>query len=217
MEPPLKKRILLLLAVITVQSIYIPTSLMMRGGIEPKLSWDIFPLQAGWVVPYTLCYPLWALAVVWLAWKMDGQRFRATIAGLFFTCSLGVSIFLLFPTYVVHPELTGTDFFSELLLILQVAGGNYDALPSAHIYITTILALFYSDWYPKGKWFWLLILLVISLSTLFTRQHYIADVLAGYLPRKFPKNVEVYPWCQICCTINQTDSIQVPQSSKIGW
>jgi len=181
MEPSLKKRILLIIAVTAIQVIYIPTSLFMRGGIEPKLPWDVFPLQVIWVIPYTLCYPLWAFAIGWLIWKMDERTFRKAIAGLFFTCSLGVSIFLLFPTYVVHPVIPGTDILSKLLLTLTIAGGDYDALPSAHIYITMILALMYSGWYPKQKWLWALIVIIISLSTLFTKQHYILDVLAGYI------------------------------------
>ena len=181
MEPPLKKRILLLVAVIIIQAVYTPTSLFMKGGIEPKLPWDIFPLQVVWIIPYVACYPLWAFALGWLVWKTDEQRFRKAIAGLFFACSLGVSIFLLFPTYVVHPEIPGTDLLSQLLLSLQVTGGNYDAFPSAHIYITTILALFYSEWYPKQKWLWMAIVIIVSLSTLFTQQHYLIDVFGGYL------------------------------------
>lgn len=181
MQPPLKKRLYLLLAVTAIQAIYVPTSLSNQGGIEPKLAWDVFPLQVGWVISYTLCYLLWIFALVWLVWKMDERQFRMAIAGLFFACSLGVSIFIFFPTYVTHPEITGTDSLSKLLLALQMAGGDYNALPSAHIYVTTILALFYSHWYPQQRWFWIFSTLVISLSTLFTQQHYIADVLAGYL------------------------------------
>ncbi len=181
MEPPLKKRILLLIAVIVIQAIYTPTSLLMKGGIEPKLPWDIFPLQVGWIIPYVACYPLWAFALGWLVLKMDEVRFRKAIAGLFFACSLGVSVFLLFPTYVVHPDIPGKDVLSKLLLSLTVAGGDYDALPSAHIYVTTILALFYSHWYPKQKWIWMFIVVMVSLSTLFTKQHYILDVLTGYI------------------------------------
>jgi len=181
MEPPLKKRILLIVAVVVIQLIYTPTSLFMKGGIEPKLPWDIFPLQVGWVIPYTLCYPLWAFAIGWLVWKMDEFRFRKAIAGLFFACSLGVSIFLLFPTYVVHPIIPGSDILSKLLLSLTIAGGDHDALPSAHIYVTTILALMYSEWYPKHKWLWLLIVVIVSFSTLFTKQHYILDVFGGYI------------------------------------
>jgi membrane-associated phospholipid phosphatase len=179
MEPPLKKRILLLLAAIAIQSIYTPTSLLMEGGIEPRLAWDVFPLRVGWVIPYILCFPLWALGIGWLTWKMDESRFRSAIAGLIFTCSLGVSIFILFPTYVVPPPVTGTDILSRLLLTLQVTGGDHDAFPSAHIYITVLLALLYGDLFPKYKWLWLSVVIIVSLSTLFTGQHYILDVLGG--------------------------------------
>jgi len=181
MEPSLKKRLLLMFGVILIQVIYTPTSLLLKGGIEPKLTIDVFPLWVVWVIPYVLCYPLWIFGIGWLIWKMDEQLFRTTITGLFFTVSLGISIFILFPTYVVLPELTGTDILSRLLHSIQVAGGDHDALPSSHIYTTVILALFYYEWHPRYKWLWLLIVLIVSLSTLFTRQHYIADVLAGYL------------------------------------
>ena len=181
MQPPLKKRILLFLAAASIQAVYTPTSLLMTGGVEPKWVWDVFPLAVAWVIPYTLCYLVWVAALAWLIWKTDETQFRTAIAGLLFVCSLGVTVYLLFPTYVVHPEIPGDDILSKLLLTLTVAGGDHDALPSAHIYVTTILALFYSRWYPRQRWLWLVILILVSLSTLFTRQHYVLDVLAGYL------------------------------------
>lgn len=181
MKPTLKKRIALVMGVLLIQSIYTPTSLLLQGGIEPKLPIDVFPLWVVWVIPYVLCYPLWTAALVWLIWKMDEGMFRKTIAGLFFTCSLGVTIYILFPTYVIQPELQGSDILTNILRSIQIAGGDHDALPSAHIYATVLLAFFYNDWYPRYKWLWLSIVLIVSLSTLFTQQHYVADVLAGYL------------------------------------
>jgi len=181
MEPPLKKRILLILGAVLIQSIYTPTSLLLKGGIVPRLPIDVFPLWIVWVIPYALCYPLWASALIWAIWKMDEAIFRKTIAGLYFVCTFGISIFILFPTYVVLPELQGTDILSNTLRSIQIAGGTHDALPSGHIYITVILALFYNEWYPRYKRIWLFIVVTVSLSTLFTQQHYIADVLAGYL------------------------------------
>lgn len=181
MNPPLKKRIGLLLGVIAIQAVYTPTSLLTTGGIEPKFVWDIFPLRVAWVIPYVLCYLLWVAALLWLIVRTNEAQFRKAIAGLFFACALGVLVFLLFPTYVVHPDIHGEGLLSKLLLSLMIAGGDYDALPSAHIYVTTILALFYSEWFPKQRWLWIAIVVIVSLSTLFTKQHYIADVLAGYL------------------------------------
>ncbi|NWG35814.1 MAG: phosphatase PAP2 family protein [Chloroflexi bacterium] len=181
MEPLLKKRVLLVLGALLIQSIYMPTSLFIKGGIAPKLPIDVFPLWTVWVIPYVLCYPLWATALVWLILKTDECMFRKAIAALFFTCSLGVSIYVLFPTYVVQPELQGSDILTRLLRVIQVAGGDHDALPSAHIYATILLALLYNDWYPRLQGLWLSLVVIVSLSTLFTGQHYLADVLAGYL------------------------------------
>lgn len=181
MQPPLKKRLLLILAIIVIQSNYAPATHLLQGGVEPKLPWDIFPLWAVWVVPYILCYPLWAFGVGWLALKTNESRFRAAAAGLFLACTLGVLTFFLFPTYVTDPEVTGSDIFSKTLLLVQSVDGDYAAFPSAHIYITVILALFYRDWYPRYKWLWLFIVVIVMLSTLFTKQHYILDVLGGTL------------------------------------
>jgi len=151
----------------------------MTGGIEPKLPIDVFPLHPIWVIPYVLCYPVCVLGAGWLVWKSEERLFRAAIAGIYFTCALGIAIFLLFPTYVVLPEIARVDYLSKLLLSVMVAGGRYDALPSAHVYITTILAFFYWKWRTDYGWLWFSILLIVSLSTLFTKQHYILDVIGG--------------------------------------
>lgn len=179
-ELPLKKRIWLLLGAAAIQMIYGPTSQWLTGGIAPRIPLDnLIPLWPIWVIPYALCYPLWLTAFLVAVWKMDARLFRALMAACYLTFSLGILAFVLFPTYVILPTLTGADAFSALLRQLQIAGGTYDALPSGHIYITTLLALFFGLWMPRLRWLWILILLIISLSTLFTGQHYILDVVAG--------------------------------------
>lgn len=175
-----KKRIGLLLGAAAIQMIYGPTSQWLTGGIAPRIPLDgLVPLWPIWVVPYALCYPLWLTAFIFAIGKMDARLFRALMAACYLTFSVGILTFVLFPTYVILPTLTGTDAFSVLLRQLQIAGGTYDALPSGHIYITTLLALFFSLWMPRLRWLWILILLTISFSTLFTGQHYILDVIAG--------------------------------------
>jgi membrane-associated phospholipid phosphatase len=97
------------------------------------------------------------------------------------TFALGATTFVFFPTYVKPASLEGSDMFSLLLRAFHEGWGRYAALPSGHVYITTLLALFYSRWYPRYKSLWILILVIVSLATLFTGQHYILDVLGGYL------------------------------------
>jgi membrane-associated phospholipid phosphatase len=175
------KRLLWIALIWAIQLIYLPTSARLTGGIEPKLPIDIFPLWPVWVVPYVLCYPLWIAGFAWAAFKMSDRMFRAFTVACLFTVSISVAIFLTFPTYVPAARLYGSDIFTFILRFLHEGAGRYNALPSGHIYITALLVIFYSVWYPRYKYIWIVTLVIVSFSTLFTAQHYILDVLAGLL------------------------------------
>lgn len=174
-------RALLLTLIVAVQMIYFPTSEQLSGGIEPRLPIDVFPILPVWVLPYVLCYPLWIFALVWATFKMDDSMFRAFIAAALLTCTFSITLFVFFPTYVPAATLHGDDLFTNLLRTIHEDWGRYNALPSGHIYITVLLALFYSQWYPRFKNMCIAITVIVSLSTLFTGQHYLADVIAGLL------------------------------------
>ncbi|HSL42489.1 MAG TPA: phosphatase PAP2 family protein [Anaerolineales bacterium] len=161
--------------------VYLPASNQVSGGIEPRLSIDVFPIWPIWVLPYVLCYILWFAGIVWITYRTEDQDFRSFVAACMLTFLIGASTFVLFPTYVKAATLEGSDVFTLLLRTVHEDWGRYAALPSGHVYITTLLTLFYSRWYPRHKFLWILILVIVSLSTLFTGQHYILDVIGGLL------------------------------------
>jgi membrane-associated phospholipid phosphatase len=161
--------------------IYIPTSNRITGGIEPKLSIDIFPIWSVWVLPYVLCYVLWFSSMAWIILKTEDRLVRSFLAACILTFSMGAITFIFFPTYVRPAAIEGNDIFAVVLRMIHETWGRYDAFPSGHVYITTLLALFFGRWYPRQKFLWVSILTIVSLSTLFTGQHYILDVLGGYL------------------------------------
>jgi membrane-associated phospholipid phosphatase len=161
--------------------IYIPTSNRIEGGIEPKLPIDVFPVSPVWVLPYVFCYLLWLAGIAWILFKAKDHAFRSFIAACMLTFSLGALTFIFFPTYVRPAVLEGNDMFTNLLRMIHETWGRYDAFPSGHVYITALLALFFSRWYPRYKPLWIVIIAVVSLSTLFTAQHYILDVIGGYV------------------------------------
>jgi len=161
--------------------IYVPTSNRVAGGIEPKLPIDIFPIWPIWVLPYVLCYVLWLASIAWIILKMEDRLFRSFIAACILTFAIGTSTFVFFPTYIQAVTFEGNDIFSFLLRIIHENWGRYDAFPSGHVYITTLLTFFFSRWYPSRKLLWILILIIVSFSTLFTGQHYILDVIGGYV------------------------------------
>jgi len=175
------KRLLWIAIIWAIQLIYLPTSERLTGGIAPKLPIDIFPLWPIWVIPYVLCYPLWFAGFAWAAFKMSDRMFRAFAVACLVTCSVSVVIFFIFPTYVPRAQLHGNDLFTFLLRLLHENAGRYNALPSGHIYITALLVFFYSIWYPRFKPLLILTLAIVSLSTLYTLQHYILDIVAGLI------------------------------------
>ncbi|MFN8387264.1 MAG: phosphatase PAP2 family protein [Anaerolineales bacterium] len=179
MQPSLKKRILIISGILLIQFNYSIATRVMQGGIIPKLPIDVFPLWVIWVIPYALWYPIITTAGVWLVGKSSERLFREFAAGFLLTCIMGVLTFYFFPTYIIDTPLPGTDIFTKLLILLRAMDGDYAAFPSAHVYVTTSLALFYNRWYPKYGWLCFFIYAMITLSTLFTHQHYILDAVGG--------------------------------------
>lgn len=175
------KRILFVFLASCIQAIYIPTSNQVSGGIEPQLPIDIFPIWPVWVLPYILCYILWLSSLAWIIFKVEDRLFRSFIAACVLTFGLAALTFIFFPTYVKTVTFTGNDTFTLLLRFIHENWGRYDAFPSGHVYITTLLALFFGRWYPRQRSLWIWILVIVSFSTLFTGQHYILDVIGGYV------------------------------------
>ena len=176
---PNYNRLLLILLISSVQMLYFPTSSRLVGGIEPKLPIDVFPIIPVWVLPYILCYPLWLFGIVWATFRMEDPLFRSFIAALLLVTTFSVSTFIFFPTYIKPSFFAGQDIFTSMLRLIHEHLGRYDAFPSGHVYITTVLALFYGSWYPRLKPLWISSVLIVSLSTLFTGQHYSLDVVGG--------------------------------------
>jgi len=176
----MKFRLGMMILVAAVASLYFPLNQMLSGGFNLSTPLDAWvPLWPVWVVPYLLCPPAWVIALIWAAWKMDEQLFRSFIsAGLFILLSAAM-FFYIFPTYVQRPILTGTGWAAQLLQMVYRNDGAYNAFPSGHVYQTSLFCLFYNRLYPNHPWVWIGIVVIVVLSTLFTRQHYLIDPFGG--------------------------------------
>jgi membrane-associated phospholipid phosphatase len=166
-----------------LQALYFPINRLMKGGVAPMTSLDAhIPLWPVWVAPYMLALGWWVLAVTWSIFKMrDDAMFLSFIIAEFSAMAIGVAFFVLFPTYVVRSEVPGQDIFSMWLRQVYQNDQVYNAFPSGHVYITTVITLFFNRWKPNRRWLWNTILGVVMLSTLFTHQHYILDLVGGVL------------------------------------
>ena len=193
------KRVGILLFLIALQLLYFPINQNMQGGITTYLPIDThITLSPIWAIPYLLSILWWAGALIWAASKMEYIRFVRFSLCLTLTILISYVIYILFPTYVDRPKIVDQDFLSQLVMFIYGNDRPYNALPSGHTYTTLIISIFWYYWLPKQRYLWIIIAIVVVLSTLFTKQHAILDLIAasilaftcykisGYLVKKAP-------------------------------
>ena len=117
-----------------------------------------------------------------------------------------LTIFTFFPTYIVWPTLPAGDWHTQLLNWVYTNDYAYNAFPSGHVYITTLIALFWSRWYPALRWIWISTAVVIVFATLFTGQHYLLDPIGGLALAWFSYRIGL--WCTSDKSVSQRAVIQ---------
>jgi len=158
---------------------YLPINLFSVGRAAHQL-WlpgeARIPLVPEFEFLYVLTYLL-PLGLV--AWLPDARRFRRT--GLAFALTLGVAYttYLLFPVYLERPVLE-VGSVATYLLSLEYHDPSYNHFPSLHVAISWLVYLACRDAVRLRGVFFVLVI-GISISTVFVKQHYAVDVLAGAL------------------------------------
>jgi len=160
--------------------LYFPLNRKLTGGFNLATWLDAkIPIWPVWVVPYLLCLPAWAAGLVWAALKMDERLFHSFVSACLFVLVLATLFYYFVPTYVIRPPLTGGNWAMRILQKVYQNDGIYNAFPSGHVYQTALICLYYNRLYPNHPWFWMGIVAIVALSTLFTHQHNLTDPLGG--------------------------------------
>ncbi|WP_425446554.1 phosphatase PAP2 family protein [Dethiothermospora halolimnae] len=142
---------------------------------------EYIPFISWMIIPYDLWYIyIWG-GLVLLAF-MDKKLFLThgkTVLATKLTCML---IFLIYPSYMVRPEITGDDIFSKLVLLTYENDNPVNLFPSIHVLqaILTHVAIINLD---KTK-MWMKItslvyMILVVFSTVFVKQHYFVDIIGG--------------------------------------
>lgn len=147
---------------------------------------DLIPFIPIFVFPYVIWYayvPLMML-YIYLNDRCSLRRQALTLSAGMLLCAV---FFVLFPTTVdLRPEITGNSISEQLCRIIFAADKPVNVLPSLHCYEAVVIHMtsFTSQKMRSKKAFRLcsaVIAALICLSTVFIKQHSIADVIAGCL------------------------------------
>jgi membrane-associated phospholipid phosphatase len=176
----LSSRLALLALPLLLQLIYFPTNRMLSGGWKPVSMLDSFiPLWPIFALPYLATIGYWCIFHLWAAIKMDDELFLPFITASITTIAIGMACFILFPTYVDRPQVTEAGFAWDMLRLVYRNDGLYNALPSGHAYITSVVTYFFMKWKPRLNPVWIVWWMIVLLSAVVTKQHYILDLVAG--------------------------------------
>jgi membrane-associated phospholipid phosphatase len=176
------ERVLWLLLLFAAQLLYFPINKIVRGGMIIRTPLDAYiPLWTIWTIPYLLSLLWWSVSFLWAAWKMEDELYAAFTRGMLAVFLFSYLFYILYPTYIERPFLAGNNCSTNLLRFVYSSDRSYNAFPSGHTYTSVLITLFWSKWYPEKRWLWIGLTATVLLSTLFTAQHHLPDLLAGTL------------------------------------
>jgi membrane-associated phospholipid phosphatase len=148
---------------------------------SPELALDrAVPLQPAWALVYGSLYLFLILLPVFVVRQQEQIR-RTVLAYLMIWITAYVCFFI-YPTQAPRPaEFVGQGFVAWGLRFLYSADPPYNCFPSLHVAHSFVSALACSRVHRGVGIGGVVCASLVGLSTLYTKQHYVLDVLAGIL------------------------------------
>ena len=142
---------------------------------------DAIPLIPWTILIYLGCYLFW-IWVYYFCIRHDRSYPHRFVISHFIGVSVSLLTFLLFPTIMTRPEITGTNVFHQLLKLTYWVDTPDTLFPSLHCFVSWLcwIGVRKHPLVPKwGQWTCFAIAVAICVSTLTVKQHVIADVVSG--------------------------------------
>lgn len=137
------------------------------------------PLRTSYALLYVMLYPIFLLPFFAVKDRLAFQRLVAADLLMLATCS---ATFLAIPIAFDRPPLPAGpwDLGTWVLALVRGSDPPWNCLPSEHCAAAMVAAL--ATWESDRKMgaFAFFTAILIGVSTLFTKQHYLVDVLSGY-------------------------------------
>lgn len=190
MNQRLKQLILGLLAVGMAEGIYTLIQNSTTGTFDLYTRFDkAIPFQTGWIWIYVSIFP----AFVYASIKMEKEPFNRTLARVLIAQALTFPFFILMPSDYPRPTMVddGT-FYGWAYALMHRVDGSHNTFPSLHVSLIWII-MHEMAIIPAYRMIAIVFSFLITLSVLFTKQHFVYDAIGGigvyaltlYAPRIF--------------------------------
>jgi len=147
----------------------------------PELAWDrVVPLEPTWALVYGSLYLFLILLPVFVVRQED--QIRRTVLAYLMVWMVAYVCFLVYPTAAPRPaKVIGEGFVVWGLRFLYSSDPPYNCFPSLHVAHSFVSALTCYRVHRGVGIAAALCASLIGVSTLYTKQHYVIDVIAGML------------------------------------
>ncbi len=134
------------------------------------------PLVPYFIIAYVCLYPYILITIV-LMWDTP-------LSTQFFTCFsiaawTAALMWYVAPAGIVRHRRLGPDFFSQMIVWLYEHDQENNTIPSSHVFYSLICSYFLMLAYPHVQLLFVVVGILISISTVFVKQHHLADILGG--------------------------------------
>jgi membrane-associated phospholipid phosphatase len=146
----------------------------------PEVAWDrAVPLVPWWAIVYGGLY-LFLILLPFFVVRQDELIRRTVYAYLLIWVTAYVFFFAIYPTAAPRPiSVSGEGFGVWGLRALYSADPPHNCFPSLHVAHSLVSALACSRVHRRLGVIAVIAAALVAASTLFTKQHYVLDVLAG--------------------------------------
>jgi len=147
------------------------------GVIEGVTGLDTaLPLVPEFIVFYMLGY-FFVFAPCFIV--RERQAFRAAIIAFCVCMGIAFILFRFFPIEMHKTYATGDDWFSKLAFFQQSKDTPYNNFPSLHVGLNVYAYMLIAWQWQRISAAWLVLPMLIIISTLLVKQHLLIDVLGG--------------------------------------
>ncbi|HEY0593879.1 MAG TPA: phosphatase PAP2 family protein [Thermoanaerobaculia bacterium] len=159
--------------------VFIGDGMRGRASHYPELALDrLIPLQPSWVLVYGTLY-FYLIALPWLTIRQPAHIRRMVFAYLLIWIT-AYACFLLFPSEARRPDVVpGDGFGARGLRFLYESDTPRNCFPSLHVAHSFVSALACWRLHRRVGMAAIAAASVVAVSTLFTKQHYLLDILGG--------------------------------------
>jgi membrane-associated phospholipid phosphatase len=159
--------------------VYIPGFVSGRTLHAPELSLDrAVPLVPAWALVYGSLYLFLIVLPVFVVRQQE--HIRRTVFAYLTVWVTAYVCFLIYPTVAPRPgEVVGEGFAVSGLRFLYSADPPYNCFPSIHVAHSFVSALAVHRTHRAVGVAATLCAVLVAASTLFSKQHYVLDVVAG--------------------------------------